>query len=69
MVNLVALVIGAIPAIVFVGYFALKVGAPPLIIITFCCLALMVYAFYQESQEAGGGPRTNHQPSPGLTDP
>lgn len=47
-VNLVANIIGAIGAIVFVGFFAYKVGEPPLTIIVVLCLALMIYSFYDD---------------------
>jgi sugar phosphate permease len=47
-VNLVANIIGAVGAIVFVGFFAYKVGEPPLTIIVVLCLALMVYSFYDD---------------------
>ena len=48
MVNLIAYVIGAVGAIVYVGFFAYKVNEPPLIIIVTLCLALMVYSFYDD---------------------
>ncbi len=47
-VNLIANIIGAIGAIVFVGFFAYKVGEPPLTIIVVLCLALMIYSFYDD---------------------
>ena len=47
-VNLVANIIGAVGAIVFVGFFAYKVGEPPLTIIVVLCLALMIYSFYDD---------------------
>jgi len=47
-VNLVANIIGAVGAIVFVGFFAYKVGEPPLTVIVVLCLALMIYSFYDD---------------------
>jgi hypothetical protein len=47
-INLLANIIGALAAIVYVGFFAYKVDAPPLIIIVTLCLALMVYSFYDD---------------------
>ncbi|MGH6725446.1 MAG: hypothetical protein ACREB8_02725 [Pseudolabrys sp.] len=48
MINIIANIFGALSAIVFVGYFAFKVGQPPLSIIVVLCLALMVYSFYDD---------------------
>jgi hypothetical protein len=50
-VNLLASVLGAAGSIVYVGFFAYKVEAPPLIIIVAGCLSLMVYAFYDDMRE------------------
>jgi hypothetical protein len=47
-VNLIANTVGAVGAIVYVGFFAYKVDKLPLIIIVVCCLALMVYSFYHD---------------------
>jgi hypothetical protein len=47
-VNLLANIIGAAGAIIYVGFFAYKVDALPLIVIVTCCLALMVYSFYDD---------------------
>jgi UDP-N-acetylmuramyl pentapeptide phosphotransferase/UDP-N-acetylglucosamine-1-phosphate transferase len=52
MINLLASIIGIAGAIVYVGFFAYKVDAPPLMIIVACCLALMVYSFYDDWREA-----------------
>ena len=48
MVNIIANTIGALGAIVFIGYFSYRVAEPPLIIITVVCMALMVYSFYDD---------------------
>lgn len=48
MVNLLANIIGALGAIVFVGFFAYKVDRLPLIVIVVFCLALMIYSFYDD---------------------
>ncbi len=48
MVNILANIVGALGAIVFVGYFAYKVEEPPLTIIVVLCLCLMVYSFYDD---------------------
>jgi hypothetical protein len=47
-VNIIANIVGALGAIVFVGYFAYKVDEPPLSIIVVLCLCLMVYSFYDD---------------------
>jgi hypothetical protein len=47
-VNILANIVGALGAIVFVGYFAYKVEEPPLTIIVVLCLCLMVYSFYDD---------------------
>ncbi len=48
MVNIIANIIGALGAIVFIGYFSYKVAEPPLIVITIFSMALMVYSFYDD---------------------
>ena len=48
MLNLIANIIGALGAIVFVGFFAYKVEAPPLIVIVVISLGLMIYSFYDD---------------------
>jgi hypothetical protein len=50
-VNIFANIFGALSAIVFVGFFAFKVNEPPLSIIVFCCLCLMVYSFYDDTRK------------------
>jgi len=47
-VNLVAHIVGALAGIVYVGFFAYKVGQLPLTIIVVACLAVMVYSFYDD---------------------
>jgi uncharacterized membrane protein len=47
-VNLIANIIGALGAIVFVGYFAYTLAKPPLIVIVVACLALMVYSLFDD---------------------
>jgi hypothetical protein len=47
-VNLIANIVGALGAIVFVGFFAYKVDRFPLILIVAFCLALMIYSFYDD---------------------
>jgi hypothetical protein len=47
-VNIIANIVVALGAIVFVGYFAYKVDEPPLSIIVVLCLCLMVYSFYDD---------------------
>jgi hypothetical protein len=51
MVNLVANVIGALSAIVYVGFFAYKIDRLPLTIIVIVCLGLMVHAFYEDTRK------------------
>lgn len=48
MTNLISNIVGAIAAIIFVGYFAYKVNELPLTIIVIVGLALMVYALYED---------------------
>ncbi|QQO24173.1 hypothetical protein JJB98_32020 [Bradyrhizobium diazoefficiens] len=48
MVNLIANIVGALGAIGFVGFFAYRIDKLPLTIIVACCLALMVYSFYDD---------------------
>lgn len=48
MINIIASIFGAAGAIIFVGFFAYKVDQPPLTIIVVCCLALMLYSFYDD---------------------
>ena len=48
MVNIIANIVGALAAIVFVGFFAYKVDKLPLIIIVVFVLCLMVYSFYDD---------------------
>lgn len=55
MTNLWPNVLAAILAIVYVGFFAFSIGKPALIVIVFGCLALMVYALYQESWNGKNG--------------
>lgn len=52
--NLIVNIIGAVLAILFVGYFAVDVGAIPLLVIVACCLGLMIYALYQETRNGRG---------------
>ena len=47
-INIIANIIGALGAIVFVGFFAYKVDKLPLTIIVVVCLGLMVYSFYDD---------------------
>jgi hypothetical protein len=51
LITIFASIIGAAGAILYVGFFAIKVGAPPLIIIVICCLLPMVYAFYDDIRQ------------------
>jgi hypothetical protein len=53
MIDLIAIAIGVIPAIVYVGFFAIKVPSLPLAVIVICCLALMVYSFYTDGWIVG----------------
>jgi hypothetical protein len=50
-INIIAYIVGAFCACLYVGFFAIKVGAPPLIIIVACCLALMVYSFVDDLRQ------------------
>jgi amino acid permease len=51
LITILASILGAAGAIVYVGFFAIKVGAPPLIIIVIGCLLPMVYAFYDDIRQ------------------
>ena len=55
MPNLWPNVLGAILAIVYIGYFAYSIGTPALIVIVAICLGLMAYALYQESWNGKNG--------------
>ena len=48
MISLIAYIIGAIGGIWYVGFLAYKIEKLPLVVITVCCLALMVYSFYDD---------------------
>lgn len=48
LLDIFASVIGAFGAILYIGFFAYKVGAPPLMIIAICCMLPMVVAFYAD---------------------
>ena len=52
MINLIASILGASLAIVFVGYFAISVGKIPLLIIVAVCLCLMLVATYQDLRDS-----------------
>lgn len=58
-VNIIAYIVGACGAILYVGFFAYKVEAPPLDIIVTCSLALMVYSFYDDWREDRAKARAN----------
>jgi len=47
-VDLIANIIGALGSIVFVGFLAYRIGAPPLIVIVAATLLLMIYSFYTD---------------------
>lgn len=61
MVNIFAYIFGACGAILYVGFFAYKVEAPPLDIIVTCCLALMVYSFYDDIREERAKARARNE--------
>ncbi len=47
-VDLIANTIGALGSIIFVGFLAYRIGAPPLLVIVVATLLLMVYSFYTD---------------------
>jgi hypothetical protein len=47
-VDLIAMVIGAVGAIIYIGFFAIKVPSLPLSIIVIFVLSLMLYSFYTD---------------------
>lgn len=49
--NLIANIVGALGAIVYVGFFAYKVNELPLSIIVVICLCLMVYSFFDDMRK------------------
>ena len=51
MTNLIANLLGAGLAVLFVGFFAISVGRPALLIIVGCCLAVMAVAIYQDVRD------------------
>ena len=51
MVNLIASLLGAGLAVLYVGFFAVSVGKPALLVIVVICLGLMFLAIYQDLRE------------------
>jgi hypothetical protein len=47
-VDLIAMVIGVVSSIIYVGFFAIKVPSLPLTIIVVFVLGLMAYSFYTD---------------------
>jgi hypothetical protein len=65
-VDLIAVAVGTIPAIVYVGFFAYKVPSTPLTIIVVFVLCLMLYSFYAEMRGAAAtaSSRTENEAPP-----
>lgn len=61
MLSLIATVIGAFCGMLYIGFFAYKVGAPPLIVITAICLGLMLYAFYDDIRRERASARARNE--------
>lgn len=57
MFNVIAMIGGALGAIVYVGFFAYKVDKLPLIIIVAFCLSLMAYSFFDDWRNEQGSAR------------
>ncbi|HEY9454587.1 MAG TPA: hypothetical protein VIR82_18085 [Bradyrhizobium sp.] len=57
MIDLIAIAIGVIPAILYIGFFALKVPSTPLTVIVVISLALMVYSFFTDMRSANTAAR------------
>lgn len=51
MIDLIAAAIGIIPAIIYVGYFAIKVPSVPLTVIIVATLGLMIYSFFTDRRD------------------
>ena len=52
MTTVLASILGASLAVVFVGYLAISIGKIPLLVITALSLGLMVVAIYQDIRES-----------------
>jgi hypothetical protein len=52
MINLIAILLGASLAVVFVGYLAISIGEIALLIIVVLCLGLMAYSTYEDLRDA-----------------
>lgn len=65
-VDLIAIAIGAISAIVYIGFFAIKVPSVPLTVIVIFVLCLMLYSFYVDMREsnAAASSRANNDAPP-----
>lgn len=58
-IDLISLILGAALAISFVGFLAWKIGALPLQAIVVVCVALMVYALYDDARKRNRRRDTN----------
>lgn len=56
-VDLIAIAIGVVASIVYIGFFAIKVPSLPLAIIVLFVLGLMVYSFYTDMRPSDAAPR------------
>jgi hypothetical protein len=52
MINLIAIVLGASLAVLFVGYLAISIDKIPLLVIVVLCLGLMAYSTYEDLRDA-----------------
>jgi hypothetical protein len=51
MINLIAILLGASLAVLYVGYFAISIGKAPLLVIVVLCLGLMAYSTYEDLRD------------------
>ena len=51
MTNLIAILLGASLAVLFVAYLAISIGEIPLLVIVVLCLGLMAYSTYEDLVE------------------
>jgi hypothetical protein len=56
-VDFIAMIVGIAGAVLYVGFFAVKVPSLPLTCIVVFVLALMIYSFYTDVWPSNGTPR------------
>jgi hypothetical protein len=56
-VDFIAAIVGIVGAVIYVGFFAIKVPSLPLTCIVVFVLALMIYSFYTDLRPSNAAPR------------